>query len=141
MMRNLDASLRVILNESRLLRETMEDVEGRVGRLHVELVALRRTVRDRSEDNTRLSPTESEPGSPAGGVALGWGDTIARTRSPGFAPSSLNMPPCYSAGTCEHRTADGDTAADSGNGTTAPFALAPASSWGPVGRCSTENTP
>ncbi len=154
MMRNLDASLRVILNESRLLRETMEDVEGLVARLQSEVIELRRTLDDRSSSDGRVSPVEV--GATTRRVARAW-DTGMRLRSPeptsegdmpeGSCAGPTYMPPPPSTlvargdSSREHdaRQSDGLQALTphrdehvSSDHTARTFALAPATIWSPA---------
>ena len=53
--RNLDMSLRVILNETRVLRQTMEDVERQVAVLQGEMADVRRTLHDQPSPTSRAS--------------------------------------------------------------------------------------
>ncbi len=154
MMRNLDASLRVILNESRLLRETMEDVEGLVARLQSEVIELRRTLDDRTLSDGRVSPIEFGGTTRREGGAWGTG---MRSRSPestsqgdmpeGSCPGSTYTPPPLSthvarAGSSrEHdaRQSDGLQALTphpdehvTSDHTPRTFALAPATIWSPA---------
>ena len=57
--RNLDLSLRVILNETRVLRETMEDVERQVAGLQGEMADVRRSLHEAPSTSTSAAGSPS----------------------------------------------------------------------------------
>ena len=82
--RNLDMSLRVILNETRVLRQTMEDVERQVAVLQGEMADVHRTLHQQPSSTSRAS-------SPAGWDEGLEGRGTASPPSPGSAPAERNV--------------------------------------------------
>ena len=132
--RNLDLSLRVILNETRVLRETMEDVEREMGCLQGQLDDIRRSLHDRSGETSVARPPRRE------NTPLGEGSDssldLEEERPPGVrSPSPGDRRQLMSCAACEPGLERSSANGDRPDRTRFPLGLA--TRWGVCGEGTT----